>query len=56
MLIGRDVKVKTTGFRKKIDRFGSDCSYKFEWKKPDNSVQMVTIKEYLQKQYNYTVK
>lgn len=53
----RDIKTKTGGFRKKIRGFGpSAASHKFDWKKPDNTVVKISVKDYLKQHYNIDLK
>lgn len=53
----RGRKIKTmTGFRKRITAFGPDTNYKFPLKVENKPDVQITIKDYLKKQYNITLK
>lgn len=52
---GRDIKTATGGYRKKIQGFGPDSSFKFDWTR-NNVTTKVTIKEYLKQHYNIDLK
>jgi eukaryotic translation initiation factor 2C len=52
----RDRKIKTqTGFKKKINSFGPDTSFKFALKEVNKPEVQISIKDYLKKQYNITL-
>lgn len=52
---GRDIKTATGGYRKKIQAFGPDAFYKFEWKKHNQTV-LISVKDYLKQHYNIDLK
>jgi hypothetical protein len=52
---GRDIKTATGGFRKKIQAFGPDAFYKFEWKK-DTQTVLISVKDYLKQHYKIDLK
>lgn len=52
---GRDIKTTTGGYRKKIQAFGPDALYKFEWNK-DNKTVLISVKDYLKQHYNIDLK
>ena len=52
---GREVKIATGGFRKKIHSLGPDSFYQFDWNQGEKKVR-VTIRDYMKQQYRIDLK
>lgn len=52
---GREIKTATGGYRKRIQGFGPDASYKFEWTE-NGKTEKISVKDYLKQKYKINLK
>lgn len=53
---GREIKVETTGFRKRIKGLGPNALFKFNHTQKDGTSVEISIKDYIKQQYNKDIK
>ena len=52
---GREIKTATSGFRKRIQGFGPDASFEFDWSEYGKT-KKISIRDYLKQKYKINLK